>query len=184
MSIFRAISTPLRVASRQAAAPVFRPSTLLTPRFYSASSLSADAIKARITEVITSFEKVDPSKQGVRWWAPVGEMEGSKVLIYGWDASQVSATASFTSDLGLDSLDAVEVVMAIEEEFSIEIPDAEADKITTVGQGTHSTFLLHDRHRSGSRMLILHFLCSLPFPLIGFAQTTAIEYISKSPEAH
>lgn len=47
---------------------------------------------------------------------------------------QVSNTSSFTSDLGLDSLDAVEVVMAIEEEFSIEIPDAEADNITTVQQ--------------------------------------------------
>jgi len=49
---------------------------------------------------------------------------------------QLSPTATFTSDLGLDSLDAVEVVMAIEEEFGIEIPDAEADEITTVQQGT------------------------------------------------
>lgn len=48
---------------------------------------------------------------------------------------QLSPTATFTSDLGLDSLDAVEVVMAIEEEFGIEIPDAEADEITTVQQG-------------------------------------------------
>jgi hypothetical protein len=49
--------------------------------------------------------------------------------------TQLSPTAAFTSDLGLDSLDAVEVVMAIEEEFGIEIPDAEADEITTVAQG-------------------------------------------------
>lgn len=42
--------------------------------------------------------------------------------------------ASFTADLGLDSLDAVEVVMAIEEEFNIEIPDADADAITSVQQ--------------------------------------------------
>lgn len=48
---------------------------------------------------------------------------------------QLSASATFTKDLGLDSLDAVEVVMAIEEEFGIEIPDAEADEITTVKQG-------------------------------------------------
>ena len=41
----------------------------------------------------------------------------------------VSPSASFQSDLGLDSLDTVEVVMAIEEEFAIEIPDADADKI-------------------------------------------------------
>lgn len=51
---------------------------------------------------------------------------------------KLSASATFTSDLGLDSLDAVEVVMAIEEEFGIEIPDAEADEITTVKQGKFS----------------------------------------------
>ena len=47
---------------------------------------------------------------------------------------QISPTASFTSDLGLDSLDAVEVVMAIEEEFTLEISDADADKIDSVGK--------------------------------------------------
>jgi acyl carrier protein len=42
---------------------------------------------------------------------------------------QVTPTAAFHKDLGLDSLDAVELVMALEEEFAIEIPDSEADKI-------------------------------------------------------
>lgn len=42
---------------------------------------------------------------------------------------QVTPTAHFQKDLGLDSLDTVEVVMAFEEEFGVEIPDAEADKI-------------------------------------------------------
>lgn len=42
---------------------------------------------------------------------------------------QVTPSADFNRDLGLDSLDTVEVVMAFEEEFCVEIPDAEADKI-------------------------------------------------------
>ena len=42
---------------------------------------------------------------------------------------QVTPEAAFEKDLGLDSLDAVELVMAMEEEFAIEIPDSEADKI-------------------------------------------------------
>jgi acyl carrier protein len=45
---------------------------------------------------------------------------------------QVTPTASFEKDLGLDSLDVVELVMAFEEEFAVEIPDADADKIATV----------------------------------------------------
>jgi len=44
----------------------------------------------------------------------------------------VTPTSTFQGDLGLDSLDTVEVVMALEEEFSIEIPDAESDKILSV----------------------------------------------------
>ncbi|KAI0034316.1 acyl carrier protein-like protein [Vararia minispora EC-137] len=75
-------------------------------------SAAAGPDKAQITErvlgVLKGFEKVDPAK--------------------------LSTEASFASDLGLDSLDAVEVVMAVEEEFSIEIPDAEADEIQTVQQ--------------------------------------------------
>ena len=47
---------------------------------------------------------------------------------------QVSCTASFVDDLGADSLDTVELVMALEEEFETEIPDEDAEKITTVQQ--------------------------------------------------
>ena len=50
----------------------------------------------------------------------------------GVDETDVVETASFTNDLGADSLDTVELVMALEEEFDCEIPDEEAEKITTV----------------------------------------------------
>lgn len=52
----------------------------------------------------------------------------------GVNESEVTKAASFVSDLGADSLDTVELVMALEEEFDCEIPDEEAEKITTVQQ--------------------------------------------------
>ena len=50
----------------------------------------------------------------------------------GVNPEQVTSTASFIEDLGADSLDTVELVMALEEGFGIEIPDEDAEKITTV----------------------------------------------------
>jgi acyl carrier protein len=55
----------------------------------------------------------------------------------GVDEKQVIAEASFIDDLGADSLDTVELVMALEEEFDIEIPDDEAEKIATVQDATN-----------------------------------------------
>ena len=52
----------------------------------------------------------------------------------GVDEGEVTTNASFVDDLGADSLDTVELVMALEEEFETEIPDEEAEKITTVQQ--------------------------------------------------
>lgn len=49
------------------------------------------------------------------------------------DANKVKGKASFVDDLGADSLDIVEIIMALEEEFAIEIPDEQAEKIKTVG---------------------------------------------------
>ena len=59
-----------------------------------------------------------------------------KVKEIGVDEQQVTAEASFVDDLGADSLDTVELVMALEEEFDIEIPDEEAEKIATVQDAT------------------------------------------------
>ena len=50
----------------------------------------------------------------------------------GVDAEEVKPEANFTDDLGADSLDTVELVMALEEEFGVEIPDEAAEKIATV----------------------------------------------------
>ncbi len=51
----------------------------------------------------------------------------------GVDPAKVVPEASFIDDLGADSLDTVELIMAFEEEYGIEIPDEEAEKLTTVG---------------------------------------------------
>ncbi|KAJ1288637.1 hypothetical protein BS78_02G103100 [Paspalum vaginatum] len=68
--------------------------------------LTRDEVVDRVLDVLKSHPKVDPSK--------------------------VTPEAHFEKDLGLDSLDTVEVVMAIEEEFKLEIPDQEADKIDSL----------------------------------------------------
>ena len=52
----------------------------------------------------------------------------------GVDESEVNPEASFTNDLGADSLDTVELIMEFEKEFNISIPDEQAETITTVGQ--------------------------------------------------
>jgi acyl carrier protein len=49
------------------------------------------------------------------------------------DAAEIVPAASFTNDLGADSLDTVELIMEFEKEFSIQIPDEDAEKIATVG---------------------------------------------------
>jgi len=51
----------------------------------------------------------------------------------GVEEDDITMESSFIDDLGADSLDIVELIMALEEEFDIEIPDSEAEKITTVG---------------------------------------------------
>ncbi|KAG0496321.1 hypothetical protein HPP92_001012 [Vanilla planifolia] len=83
---------------------------IIRGRFFSEEArgtfLDKSEVADRVITVVKNFQKVDPSK--------------------------VTPTAHFQKDLGLDSLDAVEVVMALEEEFGFEIPDNEADKINSV----------------------------------------------------
>lgn len=69
----------------------------------SGTYIDKQEVTDRVLTVVKNFQKVDPAK--------------------------VTPSANFQKDLGLDSLDTVEVVMAFEEEFALEIPDAEADKI-------------------------------------------------------
>jgi len=63
----------------------------------------------------------------------------------GVEEEQVTPTATFVDDLGADSLDIVEIVLAFEDEFHIEIPDEDAEKITTVSQ---AITYISDRRKS------------------------------------
>lgn len=79
-------------------------------RFYAGfPALTREQARERILELLEGYDKVDSSKE-------------------------LSDESSFVQDLGLDSLDVVEVVMEVEHEFNIQIPDHEADTLKTVGQ--------------------------------------------------
>ncbi len=64
------------------------------------------------------------------------EEKVKKIIVdkLGVDEAEVTSEASFTNDLGADSLDTVELIMEFEKEFDISIPDEQAEKIQTVGQ--------------------------------------------------
>ncbi|KAH8903781.1 acyl carrier protein [Coniochaeta sp. PMI_546] len=120
-AILRSVFRPAAVAVRTAAP---RTSLVAAPRYtvvapraaawagavrsYAASAgLSKQEVEDRIKALLQGFDKVQ-------------------------DPTKITSTAHFANDLGLDSLDTVEVVMAIEEEFSIEIPDKDADTIHSI----------------------------------------------------
>ncbi|KAG0046323.1 hypothetical protein BGZ83_008502 [Gryganskiella cystojenkinii] len=87
-----------------AVAPIARNVAVMNfARMYSSAGLAKSDIEKRVLDILAGFNKVD--------------------------ANKISLEANFNTDLGLDSLDTVEVVMAVEEEFSIEIPDKDADSI-------------------------------------------------------
>ncbi|ANZ76347.1 BA75_03377T0 [Komagataella pastoris] len=93
--------------------PLFRSSyrrTMIPLRTYSSTpSLTKDIIYDRIVEILESYDNIKQE-------------------------STISHNASFSKDLGLDSLDTVELLLELENEFSILIPDNEADEIKTVQQ--------------------------------------------------
>ena len=77
----------------------------------------------------------------------------------GVDESEVTPEASITDDLGADSLDQVELVMAFETEFNIDIPDEEAEKIKTVGDAVKRI----DETTAGSSTSLSEQHCSINF---------------------
>ncbi|RAH44333.1 acyl carrier protein [Aspergillus brunneoviolaceus CBS 621.78] len=125
-SVPRAVKTsaPFQIRSSAVARPAqFAPRFAYQGvRLYSApAGLKKEEVEGRIVNLLKNFDKVS-------------------------DASKINAASHFTNDLGLDSLDTVEVVMAIEEEFSIEIPDKEADSIHSVDKAVEYILAQPDAH--------------------------------------
>ncbi|KAI8646206.1 acyl carrier protein-like protein [Parasitella parasitica] len=111
----------LNAASR--AASIQRPAMvrMATPSMFRMyATLPREDVQSRVLDVVKSFDKVDGGK--------------------------VTPESNFVKDLGLDSLDTVEVVMAIEEEFSVEIPDKDADAIHSVQQAIEYIIKRDDAH--------------------------------------
>ncbi|CAO3638832.1 unnamed protein product [Cunninghamella blakesleeana] len=110
---------PTILLNAAAKASVYRAAPAFT-RYYSAAALSKSDIESRVLDILKGFEKVDEKK--------------------------LSLDAHFVNDLGLDSLDTVEVVMAIEEDFSVEIADKNADEIKTAKQAVDYISQRADAH--------------------------------------
>ena len=73
----------------------------------------------------------------------------------GVEADEVTPQSKFVEDLGADSLDVVELVMALEDEFDLEIPDEEAEKIVTVGEAASTSRATSRRRPSKGSILKL-----------------------------
>ncbi|AMD19901.1 HCL250Cp [Eremothecium sinecaudum] len=108
-SVLRVAPRSFKVARVGSSMPIAKAAFATPFRFYSASSLSREEITKRVIDVVRSFDKTAA-------------------------ASDISANTTFAKDLNLDSLDTVELLVAVEEEFDIEIPDKIADELTSVGQ--------------------------------------------------
>ncbi len=115
-SVMRSVRAPVRALSRSIRAPGATKARVAAPVMASVrafgggggSFLPREEIEPRVLEVIKHFREVDPSK--------------------------VDMESDFVRDLGLDSLDTVELVLALEDEFNIEIPEQDAEKITKASE--------------------------------------------------
>ncbi|EDQ90174.1 uncharacterized protein MONBRDRAFT_36740 [Monosiga brevicollis MX1] len=103
MSALRNILRTSQVALRATRTPMSRTCVVAQQRFYAVSQTDAEA---GVLQILKDFGAIE-------------------------NKSAITLDSHFINDLGLDSLDAVEIVMAVEHEFSLEIPDAEAEKILT-----------------------------------------------------
>ncbi|KND04085.1 acyl carrier protein [Spizellomyces punctatus DAOM BR117] len=119
-NLFRFARVVPRLTPRLVQTPVFQPARLtpitLATRFYSAEKapLTPQQVEDRVLQLLRDFDKVD--------------------------ASKLNLDAHFINDLGLDSLDQVEITMALEDEFNIEIPDRDAEEIMTPRQASEKIF--------------------------------------------
>lgn len=99
----------LKLRATPAIAVTRQASPSFTRSYAAFPALTRDLAKERLVELLEGFDKVDGAKE-------------------------IADTSSYVHDLGLDSLDVVEVIMEVEHEFNIQIPDNEADSLKTVGQ--------------------------------------------------
>ncbi|KAJ8143924.1 hypothetical protein OXX80_002500 [Metschnikowia pulcherrima] len=103
-----------RLAARTLRAPVLRTAVAQPIRFYAAAPITKEEVTQRAFEALKTLAALQESK--------------------------ISLEANFQKDLGLDSLDTVEALVALEEEFDLEIPDKVSDDIKTVGQAVDYIF--------------------------------------------
>jgi acyl carrier protein len=89
-------------------------------------------IQLPLSDKIKNAKKFFGYKQRISIMTTFDEVKKIVAEQLGVDEAEVKPEASFANDLGADSLDTVELVMALEEKFGVEIPDEEAEKIVTV----------------------------------------------------
>lgn len=109
--MFRFVSRAVRTPVTRSVSAIPRASAFAPIRFYAAPPITKDEVTTRAFEALKNVAALQDSK--------------------------LSLEANFTKDLGLDSLDTVEALVALEEEFDMEFPDKVSDEIKTVGEAVN-----------------------------------------------